>query len=281
MHIFFGLASAVAFGASDFSGGLASRRNTALVVTLWAQLLAVLVVAVSTLAISGEATQRDVLLAVAAGVSQVLGLVLLYRVLSEGGMGILTTVASVVAAIGTLGWALGTGERLSLLSAVGVMTGLAAVTLATRPPASSHEVTHHRSLLVIAALAGVLFAIGNAFIGSFSSTSGMDAVLVLRMASAGTLVIFWLCRRQSQAGSFVPVADRALIAVTGVCSAVGGMSFFLGVQTGTLGIVGVLMSLAPLDTALLARLFLHQRLTRAHMSAVGLAVVTVAFLSVG
>jgi uncharacterized membrane protein len=133
MAIALALAAAASWGTADFLAGLASRRLAVPVVLLLVEgggLVVILVVA-----LLGGAHffdhPRDVLYALGGGLSGVVGLGCFYRALAIGTM-------SVVAPISAAGVALpvvlgvATGNRLSAVTAVGLVAIVAGVVLASR-----------------------------------------------------------------------------------------------------------------------------------------------------
>ena len=110
LGVLFGLGSAAAFGAGDFSGGLASRRVSGLTVAGLAQAIGL----VALLILAGHPPPRSpstgaIAIAAAAGACGGIGLVALYAGLSLGSMGVVTALSGVgsVALPLLLGYALG------------------------------------------------------------------------------------------------------------------------------------------------------------------------------
>src|SRR5215212_745685 len=91
------LASSVAWGISDFLGGLQSRRMSALTVLLVSQPVGLVLALIVALTFGGDAlSARDAAIAVGAGVASATGLAAFYRAMALGSV-------SVVATIGALG----------------------------------------------------------------------------------------------------------------------------------------------------------------------------------
>src|SRR3954468_7536675 len=131
--VVFGLASAVAWGAGDFSGGWAGRRAPVLSIAITVDLIGAAIMTVVALAI-GEPLPGPTtfVLAVAAGVVAVAGILGLYTGLAVGRMGVVAPVTGVIAAtlpvvVGfvTRGWP---GPAVTL----GIGLALAAVVLVSR-----------------------------------------------------------------------------------------------------------------------------------------------------
>lgn len=133
-----GLATAVAYGASDFLGGLASRRAEASLAVV--ALLKVVAVAVFLGAIpfaGGPPGAAAVAWGGLAGLAVGLGYIAYFRGLAAGHMGIVATVTAVWAAIVPLVAGLALGERPSPLAWTGIGVIVFAIVLITytRAPA--------------------------------------------------------------------------------------------------------------------------------------------------
>ena len=98
--IFLGLASAISWGAGDFSGGLASRRTSPYSVVAISQFVSlVLLIGAGLLLPEGNISLQDIILGALAGVCGAAGLVALYTGLARGKMGVVAPVTAVVAAV--------------------------------------------------------------------------------------------------------------------------------------------------------------------------------------
>ena len=97
--VVFGLASAISWGAGDFSGGMASRKSRASLVVWLSQLVGGGLLLLLALAF-GESLPipRDLLLGAAAGLAGVVGPALLYRGLATGQMGLVAPLTAVISA---------------------------------------------------------------------------------------------------------------------------------------------------------------------------------------
>ena len=281
MDVLLGLVSALCFGAGDFTGGLASRKASAIAVTLASQLIAVAFIVGFVVLVPSAISVETVAIAVGAGVCQALGLVLLYRVLALGAMGILTAVTAVMAALVPLVWTFVNGERLTLMSSLGITIGLVAVFFAGQGPGDVHDAIAHRRHLALAATGGAIFGVSNAFVGNFPTDEGTGALLVVRLAAIAFLLplaFYGLDRTVPVPWSLL---KGPLVVLTGVTTALGGPLFFWAADAGSLAVAAVVVGLAPLATTVLARSFLRQHLTRAHVIGLGLGFVSVSLLVVG
>src|SRR5919201_4929990 len=125
LGIALGLGSSIAWGVSDFLGGLQSRRISALAVLLVSQPVGLVLALSVALAAGGDPLGgRDAAIAAGAGAAAVLGLAAFYRAMALGSV-------SVVAMIGALGVlvpvlaGLLEGEGPAPIQAVGAVAGVA------------------------------------------------------------------------------------------------------------------------------------------------------------
>jgi len=70
-------------------------------------------------------------------------------------------------------------------------------------------------------------------------------------------------------------------AIAGIGDLGGNLFFVLASDEGELAIVIVLTSLYPVGTAILARIFLHERLSPVRMAGVAMAVLGVVLIGIG
>jgi drug/metabolite transporter (DMT)-like permease len=134
-----GLATAVAYGASDFLGGLASRRSQASLAVV--ALLKVTTLAVFMAAMPQASAAVPNVAAMTwgglAGLTLALGYIAYFRGLAVGRMGIVSTVTAVWSAIVPLAAGLALGERPSPLTWTGIGVIVLAIVLITYTRARS------------------------------------------------------------------------------------------------------------------------------------------------
>ncbi|MFN2134408.1 MAG: EamA family transporter [Candidatus Promineifilaceae bacterium] len=255
LSIFAGLASAVTYGAGDFSGGYASRRSRATMVVLVSQFSGLLILLL--LALLQRAPlppASDLLAAGIAGTLGTIGLVQYYQELSRGRMGVIAPLTAVVTVTipvlyGSLSLGLPSPSQL-----VGMLLALAAIYLITR--AGSHAPVTRRDLGIVLVM-GALFSVFLVTIGTVSARSIFWPLIASRAASASFLLLFLLLNRR---GSLTVVSgDRlALMAFVGLLDIAGSSLFALSSAMGRLDIASVLASLYPAVTVLLARFVLSE-----------------------
>jgi drug/metabolite transporter (DMT)-like permease len=254
------LASSLSWGVADFMGGLQARRRpllAVLVVTQAAGLTAVLVAA----AVRAEGPpEAGAWIAWAAGSTLfgISGLAAFYRGLAIGAMGVVAPI-SAAAAIVPLTVGLATGDRPSPIQAAGVAVAIAGVVLAAReeraPGAKARAgVAAGAGLAIVAALGFGGFFVG---IDRASEADVLWAIVVARAVSVAGLTTAVLATRTA-----VPrdaSALRVLVPI-GLLDTGANLLFAAATTHGLVSLVGVLGSLYPVVTVLLARFVLHERL---------------------
>jgi drug/metabolite transporter (DMT)-like permease len=275
------LASSLSWGLSDFLGGFQSRRHALLAVLVLSQgvALAILIVAV----LAGAPTEHDAAAtAWAAGVGGLglLALVAFYRALSIGTMSVVAPISATGVAIPVFVGLL-SGERPGPLQVAGIVLACAGVILASReaPAADADTRRSGRVAIGLALLAAIGF--GSFFAGIDRAEESADVAWVL--LSARTAAVVLLLAACAVVRPRLPSAPRALgpIAAIGVFDLLANLLFVLAAGRGLLSVVGVLGSLYPAVTVVLARVVLHERLTPTQNAGVVVTLVGVVALAAG
>jgi drug/metabolite transporter (DMT)-like permease len=272
------LASSMAWGLSDFIGGLQSRRQPLLTVLWVSQGSALLILGAA--ALLGAPTEHDTAATLWGGASGILGLCGLaafYRALSIGSMSIVAPLSATGTVIPVLAGLL-SGERPSVIQGVGIAFAVCGVILAAREAPGADPVARRdsRRSILLALVAAVGF--GSFFAGIDRAEQTGDVVWVLLMArlpDVAILTALVLVRR--------PVISReprllGPLLVVGVFDLLANLTFTIATGRGLLSVVGVLGSLYPAVTVVLARVLLHERPTP--IQDVGVAVTLAGVLAI-
>jgi drug/metabolite transporter (DMT)-like permease len=273
------LAASMAWGLSDFLGGLASRRRSLLSVLLLSQAVGLLMV-VPAVALSGQAPLEGAarLSAIGGSLAGLVGIAALYRAIAVG-------VASVAAPISATGAAIPVavglvrGEPTSAAHLAGVALALLGVVLAAtsgHASASAHLSYMPRSGIAFALLAAVGFGLFFVLLHDASSYSVVWATFLQRLTSVAVLAALALIvrpslrvDRRSGAGLIaIGVLDQGANILYGVASTIGLVS-----------LAAVLASLFPVVTVLLARLVLRERIAHLQQTGVACALIGVALIA--
>jgi drug/metabolite transporter (DMT)-like permease len=275
------LASSISWGLSDFLGGFQSRRHALLAVMLLSQGMALALILVAVLA--GAPTEHDAAAtAWAAGVGALglLGLTAFYRALAIGTMSIVAPISATGVAIPVL-VGLASGERPAALQVAGMALACGGVVLAAREPAAADEAARRagRAAVILALLAAVGF--GSFFAGIDRAEQSADVAWVLLAARvADVLLLVVACSVTRPRLPTAPVTLGAIAAI-GVFDLLANLLFVLAAGRGLLSVVGVIGSLYPAVTVLLARFVLHERLSRSQNTGVLITLAGVVALAAG
>ena len=264
-----GLLVAATYGAGDFFGGLASRRRTATMVVLWSQGAGLVGLAVLGPFRGGSPSAGDLGLGGAAGLVGLSGVLLLYRGLAVGRMAVVAPVTAVGAACVPLVAGVLGGEGLPATRVVGAVLALGGVALlsggsravvaaAERGEAGTGRVGPAAEL-ALALGAGVAFGIVFVLLAGVGDDAGLWPVLVQRSASVPTLLVAATVAGVPRRAS---LDDLRLIVPAGLCDAGANALFVVAARTGALSVVGVVSSLYPAATVLLAAVVLKEHVAR-------------------
>jgi drug/metabolite transporter (DMT)-like permease len=277
--ILLALATAVVYGGADFLGGLAARRVRALLVVGWSQLAGWALVTVLAVGTRGSPVPADFGWGAAAGAVGAIGLAVFYRALAEGSMTVVAPVTAVCAAAVPVIAGLAGGDTVGAPARAGLVLALPAVgVVATEPgvrPGRAELGSIGRALL-----AGTAFGAMFVLLHEASPGSGLWPLVGSRLASAllvGALLVVRPALRRP--GLLAPRSTLPLVLGAGVADMTANVLYLLAVRQGELSIVGLLSSLYPVSTVVLAAVVLHERLSRLQLAGVGGCAVAVALIA--
>lgn len=251
------LCASIAWGTSDFIGGLQSRRVAVPTVVLFAQIAGLSVLGVA-VAVRADAPPDAVFIgwAALAALCVVVGLASLYRGLALGVMGIVAPI-SATGAILPVALDIAAGERPSTVQGVGMALAVVGVVLVAREPRTGRA---HAGLAVGVGLA-LAAALGfGGFYTTLAAASHDDpywATLVQRLFAVALVAAVVGVRRP---GLRVPLRTLALLAALGILDASATVMLAVATTKELTGVVAVIASLYPVTTVALAAVFLRERL---------------------
>jgi drug/metabolite transporter (DMT)-like permease len=258
LSILFGLGSALAWGAADFSGGLASKRARPYQVALAAEFAGLLPMLALALSWNEPLPPPSAwLLGAAAGGLGTFGLTILYRALADGQMSIAAPVSALLAAVlpvlaGAL--MLGLPDALTL-AAFGL--ALISIWMFSQDGAAADWRLNLRTL-GLPLLSGLFF--GSFFILMPLATQEATFWPLVSGRLGGTLVML----AYAAAVRASPFPGRAALGISALCGVVdvlGSVCYVLAARTGRLDVAAVLAALYPGLTVILAWLFLKERIS--------------------
>lgn len=280
MALALALGAALAYGLSDFIGGVASRRGSSWAVAVLGASTGAVAAFGLALVLPGDPTGGHLLWGALSGVGNGLGGAFLYRGLSAGRMGVVGPVSAVGAAALPVVVGVLTGERPSLLAWTGILVALPGIWLVAREP--SAEVgsgTTTAAGLVDGLLAGAGFGLLFAAMGQVPDGAGYWPVVLSQVVGVLAIVGFaaalghrWRPGLRSEVVGGVSAGLLSSAAIVG---------FLLATQRGLLAVSAVLASLYPAATVVLASVVLREPVHRPQALGLALCVVTVVCVALG
>jgi drug/metabolite transporter (DMT)-like permease len=274
MTIQFALPAAVSYGVADFAGGLATRRtsNTLAVIAI-SQLAGTVPLLPALLLLPGRPSAAAAGAGALAGIAGSAGLLLYFRGLARGPMGVVAPVSALTGAglpllVGVLA-----GESAGPLTAGGVVMALLAVALAAAGTARDGAAAGG---LLLAIGSGVGFGLFFVALDASPADSGLWPLLAAKVAAVVVFGAVVLARRSSDEALWTRCG---LIVLSGAADMVANILFLLATRNGALSVSAVVVSLYPVVVVMLARFLLGERLTWLQASSVALALTASALLS--
>lgn len=266
------LATATLFGAADFLGGMASRRDSAFAVTATAHALGVLVFAVLAALFAAPWTATDVVAGVSAGVAGGGGVAALYAALARGRMSIVAPITAALSGALPALFDFARGTAPGPFGLAGFVLALVSVAVVSASGSDEERAALPASAIVLSVVAGLGFA-GSFLALSFAAkTSGFVPLLAARGTSAALLAAIMLVR--SRRVLAVRGARRSA-AGAGLLDTAANITMITAIRIGPLWMASAIGSLYPVVTILLARAVLHERLRGMQRVGVALALAAV------
>ena len=277
MAVLLALGSAVVYGASDFLGGLASRKTSVFGVVAFSQLAGLVALFALLPWLGGPVTVTDLAWGAAAGLVGSTGLVVFFRALSRGVMSVIAPVTAVTAAAVPVLVGLMSGNRIGPWAGAGILLALVAVVLVSAEGGLAQLRAARPANVTAPLVAGSAFGFFFVLLDRTSADAGLTPLVAARLASVVLVVIVALVGRQSLR---LTRPALPLVLVSGVGDMSANALFLLATQQdGPLAITGVLASLDPVSTVVLAQAVLRERLVRAQVAGLGAAVVAVVLIT--
>jgi len=268
------------WGAGDFIAGLATKRIPVLVVALitWGAGLA-LTAGLVVLFDPAVPPARAIAFGLLGGVFGAIGLASLYQGLAVGRMGIVAPIASLSVLVGVVVGFL-QGDRPTSVQLAGMVAAvIGAVLAAIAPDPAGPRQGRVAQGVGYAVLAAVFLGGTLVCLDAAGESSAAWSALLLRASSVPLVAIVALVTRPSL--SPVRRRDVGMLSAVGAADNGANVLFALATARGLLTLVAVIASLVPVVTVLLARLVLHERLTRHQLVGVVLALGGVAAIAAG
>ncbi|GAA3169497.1 DMT family transporter [Blastococcus jejuensis] len=277
MAILLALGCAVVYGAADFLGGLATRRTSVFGVVALSQVSGLVALVALLPWLGGSVGGADLGWGALAGLAGAAGLLVFFRALAGGVMSVIAPVTAVTAAavpvlVGLLG-----GEQIGTWASVGVALALGAVVLVSAESGLLALRAARPASLIPALVAGAMFGLFFVLLDRTSDDSGLTPLVAARLASVVLVVGIALARRKKLT---VTRSALPLVVASGIGDMTANALFLLATQQdGQLAITGVLASLYPVSTVVLAQVVLRERLVGAQIAGLAAAVTAVVLIT--
>lgn len=287
-----GLSAALIYGASDFLGGFAAGRLSALGVTLLA-FLAGLVVSLAFLPFVVSAwTMPALIYGAIAGVAAAASIWLLYSCLAIGPVSLLAPLVALIAALLPVVYGLSRHEHIGTIGKIAIGAVLASAALIAYSPGGRGTPVRPRALLLGVA-AGL--ATGGYLIALDYTPPRSGAVPIVVVFIVGSLLLAFVgaagqlrrspARAASQADQASPLPQRRipliLAVISGMTQAVADVMAVIGIHWGDLAIMAALLALYPVGTIALALIINRERPALLQLVGIALALAASAALSAG
>ncbi len=272
------LLSSLLWGSADYHAGKLSKRLPVMVVLGINQAFGLLfgiflLVVTRTWIAPSIASDGYLINGALAGLSGYAGLLCLYAGLSTGRMGVVSPISSLSVLIPLFFAFVIEGDRLTTPVTMGVIAAIIGGFLASGP-----ELSQGLPLRPVLLALGAALGFGSAltFMSIGSQESSLLTMTTMRATTFCISVAYFI-----KVKGFGGASKRDIPLLIGIGVADFSANLLLGVATtkGLVSIAMVLGSLYPIATAVLAFIFLHERLHRAQYLGIALAVGGVAVIS--
>jgi drug/metabolite transporter (DMT)-like permease len=275
LPIFYGLLSALTWGAADFVGGLITKKTNAFGVVIVGHIGSLILLVAGAL-FFGESLPplRDWLIGMLSGIAVGVGLMFLYRSLAESQMSLASPVSALVGA----GMPVLVGILVDGLPGYRILVGfglaLAAIWLIAKT--GKIDLAGVLKKLLMPFLAG--FCFGFFFIGLHlaSGTAVFWPLVATRLGSIPGLILYctlrgidWLPERKHWKN----------IGLISLLDPVGNLFYMLAARLGRLDVAAVISSLYPGSTVALAWVVLKERISTSQMVGILVALVALVLIS--
>lgn len=241
--------------------------------------------------VGGDVSQGAVLWGVLCGVSQAFGVWWFYAALGSGPISVVSPLTAILVAGLPVGVGLALGERPGVIAAIGVVVALVAVVLvsreapdeplARRATDTDEDVKEHRFTATVAWLtvgSGLAFGLNFVLIDQAPVEAKLWPLVFARASATVLVVAIAAMSRSLRPPSGTPLKLAVLAALLDVGA---NIAMLLALQASLLSLAGVLMSLYPAATVLLAIVVLRERVSRWQAVGMVLALAAVAMIAAG
>jgi len=279
LSIIYGLASALSWGAGDFTGGLAARKAGAYRSVFYGEIVGMFVLMLMLLVTDEPLPDRRIwLLSMLAGALGSVGLLLLYHSMTLGLMSIAAPLSALLAAALPVVVGVFTEGLPELTTFLGFGFALIAVWMVSQGTGGVTNILAHLSDLKLPLLAGIGF--GLYFVVMHEATGAGGIIFPMIASRVGGLLLILSYLLFTRTSWRIDPTAWPVICLNGVLDLLGNGFFILAGQVGRLDVAAVLSSLFPGATVMLASIFLKERLTRRQWAGIFSALVAIVLMTV-
>jgi drug/metabolite transporter (DMT)-like permease len=272
LSILYGISSALTWGAGDYSGGIASKKNSAFLVTLNAHFLSLIVLIVVAAIFEPFPDNRTMIVGALAGLVGSIGIISFYHGLAHGKMSIVAPIAAVITAIIPIIYSYFTEGPLELINGLGIILALISIYFITQN--KGDELVKTRYIFpVLAGIAFGLFFILLSFAGDESVYWTLVAARSSSVLMISIILTFTSSFKSPSKGSYL------VIAFAGIFDTLGNILFILATQVGRLDITSVLTSFYPASTIILARIFQKELISKIQIFGIMISLLAIVLIS--
>lgn len=272
-----GLISSVAWGISDFLGGLQSRRMSPLEVLLVSQPLGAVLAFVVALAFADRGLEADqFLLCAAAGAVGAVSLGAFYKAMAIGSISVSATIGTLALIVPVVAGLI-RGETPDLSQGIGAVVATAGVLLVTQEPEERARATGYSIFLASLAAVGIGF-----FLLILDQSASHDVAWTIVAARIGGITAIVAMVAVVRPAMVRPRgAVLASLIVIAFCDVFANTLFAVATTKGLLPLVAVAGSLYSGVTVLLAWRFLDEPVARIQLAGLAVLLVGVLLIAAG
>ena len=274
MAVVMALLSSVMYGIADFLGGSQAKRLPVTFVVGVSQFFGLLTAIVVAVVTRAEWNAQAIPHAMLASITGFAGLMMFYKALATGRMGIVSPIASLGVLV-PLAWGLLSGEIPSGIQILGIVIAVVGIVLASGPELTGSSDPKPVFLAIGAALG---FGLCFLFIARGSEFSVATTMVVMRLQTVPIAAVIACFTK-----SFVRPerSEIGWLAIIGAFDNGANLAMGYAASLGMLSIVSVLASLYPVVTVLLALWIFKEKLMPVQYFGVAIALLGVCAITAG
>ena len=261
----FGVLAALLIGLGDLFGRRVSIRSSPITSMAAMQCVAAVTLIISLLFWSRTPNGADLLLGAISGLGAATGLCCYYMGLRKESSAVMAPLVAVIATVVPVLWALTIGIEVSYLSAVGVLIALIGLVLVTSDGRIQPNV---KEGAIWGVASGLGYGLGFAALLNVTTIGGTWVLVSQRLIAFAIMIPV---ATVAKAVITPPKGARIAALTGGICAGATSIAFFVGIQFDQLPTV-VAMSLFPVFSVLVGRLFFKDQVTIRQVCGIALAV---------